>query len=150
MHLPTLLLFPATLLSFRSEAEESAVALAFALLLPRCCLQQSDSTPKKCHPERSSSRTLRTAESKDLRLLLALSVLLPLGKPSPSGLAFFAIKKKGLNPWGMPSSIPAQSLVETQTHQQLTNLIFKNTPKIACQAPKPPNPTLTSNFEVAF
>src|SRR5205823_2687617 len=31
------------------------------------------SHPATCHPERSSSRTLRTAQSKDLRLLLPLS-----------------------------------------------------------------------------
>jgi hypothetical protein len=28
--------------------------------------------PRKCHPERSSSRILRTAQSKDLHLLLHL------------------------------------------------------------------------------
>jgi hypothetical protein len=35
----------------------------------------SATPPIRCHPERSSSRSLRTAESKDLRLLLPLPVL---------------------------------------------------------------------------
>src|SRR5438045_2321896 len=41
-------------------------------------------TPRNCHPERSSSRRLRTAQSKDLRLLLPLLVLLLTATYSPA------------------------------------------------------------------
>ena len=39
---------------------------------------------KKCHPERSGSRTLRTAQSKDLRLLLPLVIVLLAAIDSPA------------------------------------------------------------------
>src|SRR5205807_8669047 len=41
-------------------------------------------TPGNCHPERSSSRALRTAQSKNLRLLLPLLVLLLTARYSPA------------------------------------------------------------------
>ena len=44
----------------------------------------SSRPPRNCHPERSSSRTLRTTQSKDLRLLLLLFVLLLTAKNSPA------------------------------------------------------------------
>ena len=48
---------PVLCLSFRSAAEESASSLAVACSPPEL--------PKSCHPERSSSRPLRAAQSKD-------------------------------------------------------------------------------------
>jgi hypothetical protein len=51
----------------------------------RCrCLFSSQPIRKKCHPERSNSRTLRVTESKDLRLLLFLLLLLPLLRGVPT------------------------------------------------------------------
>jgi hypothetical protein len=48
-----------------------------AISSQRRCLFFLRPTQKMCHPERSSSRTSRTAQSKDLRLPLLLHFSLP-------------------------------------------------------------------------
>jgi len=47
-------------------------------------------------------------------------------------------------------SRPSKSNPQPTILQSLTTFFFKNSPKLACQAPKPPKPNKTSNISVAF
>jgi hypothetical protein len=107
-------------------------------------------TPLKCHPERSSSRTLRTAQSKDLRFPLFLPVLgrsltcgpLAACSSPKSVISTEVARANGAAKWRNPIII--NIFHDTQ------ELIFKKQPKNRLSSPqtqkaKSRNPPTNSN-----
>jgi hypothetical protein len=124
-------------------------------------LHLAPSPNQTCHPARSRSRLLRTAQSEDLHLPLPLhlafaAILAPSMPSLPPRLPVEAwgfsptknpAPEKGFSPG--PSACPRNPLpFQYLQPPQIIFLVFR--PKIACQAPKPPKSLNPNQIDLAF